>query len=96
MNIQTSDDENLHQEILLSTDINSQLTNIYAWDYDSGSNLLAYNNCSATKNGLGFLKQDYMLCAIHQKPFIYCWNLKNRVCANFIKKKKSFKIQLQL
>ena len=80
MNLQATNDENLHQEILLSTDINSQLSNIFVWDYDSGSSILSYNNCSVTKNSVGFIKQDYMLCAIHQKPFIYCWNLKNRVC----------------
>lgn len=73
-------DELSHQEILVSTDINNlQLPNAYIWDYDSGSNLLAYNNCPTSRHGLTFLKQDYMLCSINQKPFIYCWNLKSRV-----------------
>jgi hypothetical protein len=91
MNIQISNEEILHQEILLSTDINTLLPNVHVWDYDSGSNLLAYNNCSTGKNGLGFVKQDYMLCAVHQKPFIFCWNLKNRVI--FLNKiLKNFKI----
>lgn len=83
MNVQISNDDNLHQEILLSTEIHGQLANAWVWDYESGSNLLSYNNCSVTKNGVGFIKQDYMLFAIHQKPFIYCWNLKNRVCISF-------------
>jgi len=78
MNITNSNSDLLHQEVLISTDSNSQLWNICVWDYDSGSSLLNYSNCNTVSHSLSFIKQDFMVTAVYNKPFIYCWNLKSR------------------
>jgi hypothetical protein len=74
-----SDNEQLHKEVLVSTDTNSQFFNVCVWDYESGSSLLTYNNCSTKPHGLNFIRKDYMLCCINNKPFINYYNLKSRV-----------------
>lgn len=68
----------LQKEVLISTDISGQFWNICVWDYNSGTNLQTYKNSSTVTEGLTFLKNDYMLCAAYNKPYIVCWNLKGK------------------
>jgi hypothetical protein len=83
MNIFNTNVDLLHKEVLISTDTNTQLWNICVWDYTSGSHLLSFNNCSVQTHGLTFINNDYMLCAVSNKPFIYYWNLKSRVIITY-------------
>lgn len=68
----------LQKEVLVSTDISGQFWNICVWDYNSGTNLQTYKNSSTIRNGLSFLKNNHMLCAVYNKPYIVCWNLKGK------------------
>lgn len=69
----------LTKEVLLSTDIYGQFWNICIWDYNTGTSLHTYKNASTISHGLDFSKDNYMLCAIHNKPYIIYWNLKGKV-----------------
>lgn len=69
----------LQKDVLVSTDISGQFWNVSVWDYNSGTNLQTYKNSSTVPHGLTFLKNDYMLCAAYNKPYIVCWNLKGKV-----------------
>lgn len=68
----------LTKEILVSTDVYGQFWNICVWDYTTGTNLLTYKNCSTVAHGLDFIKDNYMLCAVFNKPYIVYWNLKGK------------------
>lgn len=77
--MESSIDVNLLQkEVLVSTDITGQFWNVSVWDYNSGTCLQTYKNSSTVPHGLTFLKNDYMLCAAYNKPYIVCWNLKGK------------------
>ncbi len=69
----------LQKEVLVSTDIAGQYWNVSVWDYNSGTNLQNYKQSSCVTHGLGFIKNDYMLCAAYNKPHVVCWNLKGKV-----------------
>lgn len=69
----------LTKEVLVSSDIYGQYWNICIWDYGTGTNLHTYKNTSTSTHGLAFLKDNYMLCAIHNKPYVIYWNLKGKV-----------------
>jgi hypothetical protein len=69
----------LTKEVLISTDSFGQFWNICIWDYNTGTNLHTYKNTNTIAHGLSFIKDDYMLCAIHNKPYITYWNLKGKV-----------------
>ena len=66
----------LTKEVLVSSDRFGQFWNVCVWDHKSGTNLHTYKNCATVTHGLDFLKQDYMLCAVHNKPYITYWPLK--------------------
>ena len=69
----------LNKEVLVSTDMYGQAWNICVWDYNAGTNLQTYKNCSTIPQGLDFLKQNYMLTAPQNKPYLIYWNLKGKV-----------------
>lgn len=79
MESQIVDITRLIKEILVSSDLHGQFWNLCVSDYTTGTNLQTFKNCSTVSNGLAFLKSDYVLCAIHNKPFIIYWNLKGKV-----------------
>lgn len=66
------------KEVLLVSDIYGQTWNISVLDHTTGTNLLTYKNCSTVQNGLSFVNDSYMLCAVHNKPYLVYWNLKGR------------------
>lgn len=78
------DIEKLNKEVLVSSDTFGQFWNICVWDYTTGTNLHTFKNCSTIPHGLVFLKQNYMLCAIHNKPYITYFNLKGKVKLIFL------------
>jgi hypothetical protein len=69
----------LIKEVLVSSDLYGQFWNVCVWDYTTGTNMHTYKNCSTVSHGLEFLKQNFMLCAIHNKPYLIYWNLKGKV-----------------
>mgnify|MGYP002790230308 CR=1 FL=1 len=69
----------LVKEVLISTDLYGEFWNACVWDYTTGTNLATFKNCSTITHGLAFLKENYMLCAIYNKPYIIYWNLKGKV-----------------
>ena len=71
----------LTKEVLVSSDMYGQAWNICVWDYNTGTNLQTYKNCSTIPQGLEFLKQNYMLAAPHNKPYLLYWNMKGKVTA---------------
>jgi hypothetical protein len=73
------DVSSLQKEVLVSTDKSGEFWNISVWDYNTGTTLTTYKNSNTIPHGLTFLKDDYMLCAIYNKPYIMCWNLKGKV-----------------
>ncbi|CAF0779170.1 unnamed protein product [Brachionus calyciflorus] len=74
----------LTKEVLVSSDIFGQFWNICIWDYNTGTNLHTYKNTNTISHGLAFIRDDYMLCAIHNKPYIMYWNLKGKSQQNKI------------
>ncbi len=82
----------LNKEVLVSTDMYGQAWNICIWDYNAGTNLQTYKNCSTIPQGLEFLKQNYMLAAPHNKPYLVYWNLKGKVGNSFSILKVIFKV----
>lgn len=76
--------QSLIKEVLVSSDTFGQFWNVCVWDYTTGTSLYTYKNCSTVSNGLTFLKDDYMLCAIHNKPYMFYWNLKAKSQPNKI------------
>jgi pre-rRNA-processing protein IPI3 len=69
----------LTKEVLVSTDMHGEFWNVCVWDYTSGTNLQTFKNSNTNAHGLDFIRNDYMLCAAHNKPFITYWNLKGKV-----------------
>ena len=69
----------LTKEVLVSSDTFGQFWNVFVWDYNTGTNLQQYKNCATIPHGLEFLKQNYMICAVHNKPYLIYWNLKGKV-----------------
>lgn len=68
----------LQKEVLVSTDVSGQYWNVCVWDYLSGTNLQTYKNSPTIPQGLVFLRQDYMINAIYNKPYLSYWNLKGK------------------
>jgi hypothetical protein len=79
----------LTKEVLVSSDMYGQTWNICVWDYNTGTNLQSFKNCSTIPQGLEFLEQNYMLAAPHNKPYLLYWNLKGKVKFHFISFLKS-------
>ena len=80
----------LTKEVLVASDTFGQFWNVCVWDYKAGTNLLTFKNSSTVPHGLDFINNDYMLCAIHNKPYIIYWNLKGKV------KKFELKINVEI
>lgn len=77
--METSIDFNqLTLEVLVSTDVFGQFWNISVWDYFTGTNLINYKNSSTVSHGLDFIKDNYMCCAVYNKPYLIYWNLKGK------------------
>ena len=74
----------LTKEVLVSTDVFGHFWNISVLDHKSGTNLQTYKNSGTVPHGLDFLKDDYMLCAVHNKPYVIYWNLKGKSQPNKI------------
>ncbi len=68
----------LQKEVLVSSDQSGQYWNVCIWDYNSGTNLQTYKNCGTVSHGLEFLRNDYMICAIYNKPYLNYFNLKGK------------------
>ena len=75
----TIDISQLTKEVLVSSDMYGQTWNICVWDYNTGTNLQSFKNCSTISQGLDFLKQNFMIAAAHNKPYLLYWNLKGKV-----------------
>ena len=74
----------LLKEVLVSSDTHGQFWNVRVSDYTTGTGLHEFKNCSTVTHGLTFLRNDYMLCAIYNKPYIIYWNLKGKVKQSFM------------